>query len=188
MKKRKNPSADFKAKVALEAIREEMTLAGLSKKYGVRANQISTWKRAAIENMASAFTRRGAASHDVQAWAMRRTKRAQTARLRSPRRRHRRRRFRQRHQAIKPGSGRRMMIAWTPDLTIARAKLQIREAVSPYRLRPRSPNQRLAIQASGSKINGHHLKKFRSGPPGQSPAWHVCSKIQVIVMTWRRKT
>ena len=67
MKKRKNPSADFKAKVALEAIREEMTLAGLSKKYGVHANQISTWKRAAIENMASAFTRRGAAPEQVSA-------------------------------------------------------------------------------------------------------------------------
>ena len=39
---------------------EEMTLAELSKKYGVHPNQISTWKRAAIENMATAFTRRGA--------------------------------------------------------------------------------------------------------------------------------
>jgi transposase-like protein len=37
-----------------------MTLAELSKKYGVHPNQISTWKRAAIENMATAFTRRGA--------------------------------------------------------------------------------------------------------------------------------
>ena len=44
MKKRKNHSAEFKAKVALEAIREEMTLAELSRKYGVHANQISTWK------------------------------------------------------------------------------------------------------------------------------------------------
>jgi transposase len=33
--KRKNHSPDFKAKVALEAIREEMTLAEPSKKYGV---------------------------------------------------------------------------------------------------------------------------------------------------------
>jgi len=49
MKKRKNDSPDFKAKVALEALREEMTLAERSKKYGVHANQISTWKRAAIE-------------------------------------------------------------------------------------------------------------------------------------------
>ena len=35
MKKRKNHSPEFKAKVALEAIRDEMTLAELSKKYGV---------------------------------------------------------------------------------------------------------------------------------------------------------
>lgn len=35
MAKRKNHSPEFKAKVALEAIREEMTLAELSKKYGV---------------------------------------------------------------------------------------------------------------------------------------------------------
>ena len=59
MKKRKNHSPEFKAKVALEAIREEMTLAELSKKYGVHPTQIGTWKRAAIENMATAFTRRG---------------------------------------------------------------------------------------------------------------------------------
>lgn len=61
MKKRKNHSAEFKAKVSLEAIREEMTLAELSTKYGVHANQISSWKRAAIENMATAFAKRGVA-------------------------------------------------------------------------------------------------------------------------------
>ncbi len=59
MTKRKNHSPDFKAKVALEAIREEMTLAELSKKYGVHPTQIGTWKRAAITNMSSAFSRRG---------------------------------------------------------------------------------------------------------------------------------
>ncbi|MFT4959995.1 MAG: transposase [Paracoccaceae bacterium] len=67
MKKRKNHSPDFKARVALEAIREEMTLAELSKKYGVHATQIGTWKRAAIENMATAFTRRGATPEQVSA-------------------------------------------------------------------------------------------------------------------------
>ena len=61
MKKRKNHSPEFKAKVALEAIREELTLAELSKKYDVHPTQIGTWKRAAIENMATAFARRGAA-------------------------------------------------------------------------------------------------------------------------------
>ena len=59
MTKRKPQTAEFKAKVALEAIREEMTLAELSKTYGVHRTRISTWKRAAIENMAAALTRRG---------------------------------------------------------------------------------------------------------------------------------
>jgi transposase len=44
-----------------------MTLAELLKRYGVHMNQISTWKRAAIENMATAFTRRGAAPEQVSA-------------------------------------------------------------------------------------------------------------------------
>ena len=35
------------------------TLVELSKKYGVQANQISICKRAAIENMATAFAKRG---------------------------------------------------------------------------------------------------------------------------------
>ncbi len=59
MTKRKNHLPAFKAKVALEAIREEMTLAELSKKYGVHPTQIGTWKRAAIENMTTAFSKRG---------------------------------------------------------------------------------------------------------------------------------
>ena len=57
MAKRKRYSADFKAKVALEAIREELTLSELSKKYDVHPNMISTWKRAAIENMATGFSK-----------------------------------------------------------------------------------------------------------------------------------
>ena len=67
MKKRKNHLPEFKAKVALEAIREEMTLAELSKKYGVHPTQIGTWKRAAIENMATAFTHRSAATEQISA-------------------------------------------------------------------------------------------------------------------------
>ena len=59
MTKRKNHSPEFKAKVALEAIREEMTMAELAKKYSVHPAQIGTWKRAAIGNMATAFSKRG---------------------------------------------------------------------------------------------------------------------------------
>ncbi|PLW78479.1 hypothetical protein C0081_04335 [Cohaesibacter celericrescens] len=42
MTKRNRYPAEFKAKVALEAIREELTLSELSKKYGVHPNMIST--------------------------------------------------------------------------------------------------------------------------------------------------
>ncbi len=38
MKKGKNHSSEFKGRVALEAIREETTLAELSQKYGVQPN------------------------------------------------------------------------------------------------------------------------------------------------------
>jgi transposase len=55
MTKRKRYSAEFKAKVALEAIREELTTAELAKKHGVHPTMISGWKKTAISNMASAF-------------------------------------------------------------------------------------------------------------------------------------
>lgn len=65
MKKRKDHPPEFKDKVAREALREGMTLAELSRTYGVHSSQIVTWKRAAIENRATAFTRRGPASEQV---------------------------------------------------------------------------------------------------------------------------
>lgn len=67
MTKRKNHSPDFKAKVALEAIRDEMTISELSKKYGVHPTLIGTWKRDAIKNMASTFAKRGAAREGANA-------------------------------------------------------------------------------------------------------------------------
>ena len=65
MTKRKRYSAEFKAKVALEAIREELTTAELAKKYDIHPTMISGWKRAAIENMALAFSTKAAAEPTV---------------------------------------------------------------------------------------------------------------------------
>jgi transposase len=49
---RKRYSADFKAKVALEAIRGDLTLAA---KHGIHHTMIAAWKRQAIDGMASTF-------------------------------------------------------------------------------------------------------------------------------------
>lgn len=56
-KNRRKFSAQFKAKVALEALREEKTLAELAAKYQLHANQISKWKKQVLENSADLFAR-----------------------------------------------------------------------------------------------------------------------------------
>ncbi len=53
---RKRYSAEFKAKVALEAIRGEHTLSELAARYDMHPNMITNWKRRAIENMAETFS------------------------------------------------------------------------------------------------------------------------------------
>ena len=45
----------FKRKVALEAIREEKTLAEISSKYGVPSKRISIWKKQALSYLSEAF-------------------------------------------------------------------------------------------------------------------------------------
>lgn len=45
----------FKAKVALDAVREQQTIPELARRYGVHANQIYKWKREFIERAALAF-------------------------------------------------------------------------------------------------------------------------------------
>lgn len=55
MKTRRRFTAEFKAKVALEAIRSERTIAELGTKHQLHPNQITQWKRQAIENLAKAF-------------------------------------------------------------------------------------------------------------------------------------
>jgi transposase len=52
---RRNHSPAFKAKVALEAIRGDKTLAELAKQYDVHPNQITDWKGQLLERAASVF-------------------------------------------------------------------------------------------------------------------------------------
>jgi transposase len=55
MQKRKNHSPSFKAKVALEAIKNEKTLPELSQMFGVHQKMISKWKQDALKNLEGIF-------------------------------------------------------------------------------------------------------------------------------------
>lgn len=55
-KKRRRFTAEFKARVALEALKENRTIAQLASQYGVHPNQISEWKRQLKEQAVTAFT------------------------------------------------------------------------------------------------------------------------------------
>ena len=53
---RQRYGAEFKARVALEAIKGELALAELSARHGIHQTLIAAWKRQAIEGLASTFS------------------------------------------------------------------------------------------------------------------------------------
>ena len=55
MKTRRRFSGEFKAKVALEAIQGHWTISELAAKHQLHPNQITQWKRQAIEKLARVF-------------------------------------------------------------------------------------------------------------------------------------
>src|SRR5690625_6319079 len=55
-KSRRKFSAEFKAKVAIEALKERETLSELANRFDISPNQISIWKREFLNNASQAFT------------------------------------------------------------------------------------------------------------------------------------
>ena len=54
-KKRRRFTAEFKKRVALEALRERDTVQSIAARHEVHPNQVSTWKRQAVEGLAEVF-------------------------------------------------------------------------------------------------------------------------------------
>lgn len=54
-RKRRNHSPDFKAKVALAAIKGDETLSELAQRFGINANLIVKWKKQLLEQSSEVF-------------------------------------------------------------------------------------------------------------------------------------
>jgi transposase len=64
--KRKRYTAEFKAKVALEALRGELTTSRLAAKHGIHQTMVGDWKRQALEGLASVFSGKAEAQEAAQ--------------------------------------------------------------------------------------------------------------------------
>lgn len=64
--KRRKFTAEFKAKVAIAAIKEAQTLAELSKRFDVHANIIGKWKQEFLQNSSSVFKKDSKKSDDSE--------------------------------------------------------------------------------------------------------------------------
>ena len=65
-KKRTVHSAQLKAKVALEALREQQTINELARKYSVHSSLVRDWKRRLLEGLPGVFEQPGTARHDEE--------------------------------------------------------------------------------------------------------------------------
>ena len=71
---RRNHSSKFKARIALEALKGDATLAQLASRHGVHATQISTWRKQLFDHAGDVFENGNPAAenaecriHDLQA-------------------------------------------------------------------------------------------------------------------------
>lgn len=57
-RQRRNFSAEMKGRIALEAVKGQKTIQEIASHYGVHPNQVTNWKRQAIEGLSSLFADR----------------------------------------------------------------------------------------------------------------------------------
>jgi transposase-like protein len=65
--KRRKHSAEFKLKVALEAVKEQRTISQLASDYNLHPNQISSWKKQLLSAGGSLFSRSNQRNEQAQA-------------------------------------------------------------------------------------------------------------------------
>ena len=64
--KRKRYSAEFKAKVAMEALRGELTTSQLAAKHGVHQTMVGEWKRQAMAGLVTVFSGKAEAKEGIR--------------------------------------------------------------------------------------------------------------------------
>ena len=63
---RRNHSSKFKARVALEALRGDMTLAQLASRHSLHTTQIATWRKQLLEHAGEVFDNGNPAAEDAE--------------------------------------------------------------------------------------------------------------------------
>ncbi len=73
MTRRRRFTADFKARVALEALRGDKTIQEIAAQHKVHPNQVSTWKRQAVDGLGEVFSNgidRAGQDHEAEVRAL----------------------------------------------------------------------------------------------------------------------
>jgi transposase len=66
VRQRRRFDEEFKAKVAIEALKEEKTLQELAEEYEVHPNQIVTWKKQLLSGASTLFERKNKKGHELE--------------------------------------------------------------------------------------------------------------------------
>lgn len=63
---RRNHSSKFKARIALQALRGDATLAEIASRHGVHATQIATWRKQLLDHAVEVFDNGNPAAADAE--------------------------------------------------------------------------------------------------------------------------